>query len=87
MSKLQHIKVNETENRTKLQQIISSEIQDQVTQHVTWITTKQKTTLQHIHRNEVKHRTKLHDIKQKIRLICTAFISNIIRYGEYLMKC
>ena len=31
MSKVQHIKVNETENRTKLQHILSSEIQDQVT--------------------------------------------------------
>ena len=31
MSKLQHIKLNETENRTKLHHILSSEIQDQVT--------------------------------------------------------
>jgi len=56
-------------------------------QHVTWITTKQRTTSQHILLTRVKHSTKLHDIKHKMRLTCTAFISNIIRYGEYLMKC
>jgi hypothetical protein len=58
-------------------------------QHVTWITTKQRTTLQHIRRIEVKHSTKLHNIKQKMRLTCTAFISNIIRFNEMLanMQC
>jgi len=66
MSKLQHIKVNETENRTKLQHILSSEIQDQVTaSNLDNNKNKNHITAHTPDRNETQHQVTWHKAKDE----------------------